>query len=160
MHLICRDGVQGQSPCNNVPPVDACHTLDLPRREQRALHALRPLHWQFICNDKGSARWALPFFRPSFFTVIRVVHSQFKHGNQKRVALRLIRILGDIVGFGKAITISAPIDKVLPRRVLTLRFCRLDFRRNLTANVFLTLRHENFSFLVRDDRAGLRSRPF
>lgn len=117
------------------------------------MHALRPMHWQFICNDKGSARWALPFFRPSFFTVIRVMHSQLQHGNEKRVTLRLIRILGDIVGFGKAITISAPINEVLLRRVLTLRFCRFDFCRNLTANIFLTLRHENFSFLVREATA-------
>ena len=44
-----------------------------------------------------------------FFAVIRVMYSQLQHGNEKRISLCFIRILGDIVGLRKAVTVAAPV---------------------------------------------------
>lgn len=104
------------------------------RGQAGSLSAVQPVC--FYSAEKGAPA-ALPFL---LCPVSGVMHPQFEHRDKERVSpVCPLCVLGKAVRLVQSVTIPAPIDIIFLCGILAFTFDSLDFLRNQTANLLLTL---------------------
>lgn len=77
----------------------------------------------------------------SFFAIVGVMYARLEHRNEHRVSLVTGLVLRKIKRFFEAVTIAAPVDIIVLRRLLAFGLCGLEVCRYFAADGLLSLGH-------------------
>lgn len=124
----------GTSPPSGKPAGICCVSGGEQRGKRTSPHLLTCFYPAKQKDSPVDCPFSLPL-------VTGIMHAQFKHGYQKRVALDLACILGKAMCFVQSVTISAPIDEVFLRRVFAFLLDLFQLKSDFSDNGFLTFSH-------------------
>ena len=131
-------GYRGETPVTTSPPRKPCRICRESGGEQRGKRPFPHLLTCFYPAKQKDSPADCPFSLP---LVVGGVNAALQHGNQERVSLDLGRVLGQLMGLVKAVSVAAPIDIIFLCRLLALCLCGLNLGRDFATDSLLTGSH-------------------